>query len=51
VDGFQLVIPEDAPAGEYTVSTGFYDLVSGQRLARSDAQGDTATLALVVVSP
>ncbi|MGD9099919.1 MAG: hypothetical protein PVF45_05510, partial [Anaerolineae bacterium] len=44
VDTFQLHVPADAPAGAYTLSTGFYDSQTLQRLPRHDAQGDTLTL-------
>jgi 4-amino-4-deoxy-L-arabinose transferase-like glycosyltransferase len=44
VDMFHLQIPADAPPGEYTLSTGFYDLETMARLPRSDATGDTATI-------
>jgi len=44
VDTFDLQIPADAPPGEYTLSTGFYDLETMARLPRSDATGDTATM-------
>ena len=49
LDQFQFVIPDNAPPGEYTLTTGFYDLVTLQRLVRSDAQGDTATLSHITV--
>ena len=29
---YTLALPEDLPPGEYTLVTGFYRLVSGQRL-------------------
>jgi len=44
VDTFHLQIPADAPLGEYTLSTGFYDLQTLERVPRSDAEGDTATM-------
>jgi hypothetical protein len=50
-DGFQLVVPQEAPPGEYMLSTGFYDLVTLQRLGRSNATGDTATLYHITVVP
>lgn len=50
-DRFQFALPDDAPPGEYVLMTGFYDLATLQRLARSDAPGDTATLATVTVVP
>lgn len=52
IDTFQLEIPADAPAGEYTLSSGFYDSETLQRLPRHDAQGDTQTLTtLTLVEP
>jgi hypothetical protein len=50
LDRFQFTVPDDTPPGEYTVTTGFYDPVTLQRLDRSDAQGDTATLYQITVS-
>ena len=50
VDTFHLWIPADAPPGEYTLSTGFYELQTMERLPRSDAPGDTATLTTVVLT-
>ena len=47
VDTFHLQIPADAPPGEYTLSTGFYDLETMARLPRSDATGDTVTMARI----
>jgi len=49
LDWFQFVIPEDAPPGEYTLTAGFYDLATLQRLARSDVQSDIATLFHITV--
>jgi hypothetical protein len=49
VDSFQLVVPEDAPAGEYLVSTGFYNRITLERLARTDGDGDTAMLFSITV--
>ncbi|MBL7064383.1 MAG: hypothetical protein ISS49_09310 [Anaerolineae bacterium] len=51
LDWFRFVIPDDAPPGEYVLTTGFYDLATLQRLARSDAHGDTVTLFHVNVVP
>jgi len=51
LDGFQLVVPQEAPPGEYVLSTGFYNLVTLQRLGRSDATGDTAILYRITVVP
>jgi len=49
VDTFHLQIPADAPPGEYTLSTGFYDLETMARLPRSDATGDTATMTKIIL--
>jgi 4-amino-4-deoxy-L-arabinose transferase-like glycosyltransferase len=49
VDTFHLQIPADAPPGEYTLSTGFYDLETMARLPRSDATGDTATMTRITL--
>jgi hypothetical protein len=51
LDQFQLQIPSDAPAGTYTLTTGFYDLATLRRLARTDTAGDTATLGTVTLAP
>jgi hypothetical protein len=51
LDAFQFTVPGDAPAGEYVVTTGFYKLETGQRLGRSDNQGDTAMLSRTIVTP
>ncbi len=47
VDTFHLQIPTSAPAGVYTLSTGFYDRETLERLPRSDDVGDTATMTTV----
>jgi hypothetical protein len=51
LDAFQFTVPDDAPAGEYALTTGFYKLETLQRLGRSDGQGDTATLSRITVAP
>lgn len=51
LDWFRFVVPDNAPPGEYVLTTGFYDLATLQRLARSDVEGDTATLPPVTVMP
>ncbi len=51
LDRFPLLVPTDVPAGQYVLTTGFYDLATLQRLVRSDAPGDTVTLATVTVTP
>jgi hypothetical protein len=51
LDAFQFTIPGDAPAGEYTLTTGFYKLETLQRLGRSDGQGDTVMLSRTTVTP
>lgn len=50
-DEFRLAVPPDAPSGEYTLSTGFYDPLTHQRLARSDGEGDTAVLVSITIQP
>ena len=50
IEGFQLRIPEDAPVGEYTLTTGFYSLDSMERLGRSDSSGDVIELAKVMLT-
>ncbi|MCJ7737439.1 MAG: hypothetical protein MUQ10_09020, partial [Anaerolineae bacterium] len=49
IEGFQLHIPNDAPAGEYTLTTGFYSLGSMERLQRSDDTGDVIELATLTL--
>jgi hypothetical protein len=49
MDQFRFTIPEDAPPGDYALTTGFYDPATLQRLASSGGPGDTATLAHVAV--
>jgi len=60
MDTFHLQIPADAPPGEYTLSTGFYDRETFARLPRSDeghygttprsdAAGDTATMITITL--
>ena len=44
MDTFHLQVPVDAPPGTYTLSTGFYDRETLQRLPRSDGEGDTAVV-------
>lgn len=50
IDSFHLQIPADAPAGEYTLSTGFYDRETLQRLPRSDTTGNTATMTTIAIA-
>jgi hypothetical protein len=49
VDTFDLQVPGDAPPGAYTLSTGFYDLETLERLPRSDGTGDTATMTTITL--
>jgi hypothetical protein len=49
LDEFQLTIPPEVPTGTYQLNTGFYTLTTLQRLPRSDAQGDTATLTTISI--
>jgi len=50
IDTFDLHVPDDAPPGVYTLSTGFYDLETLERLPRSDAPGDTATMTTLTLA-
>ena len=47
-DEHTLPLPADLPPGDYTVVLGFYDPLSGMRLARLDGQGDSVSLPLRV---
>ncbi|HEY72305.1 MAG TPA: hypothetical protein G4N99_03455, partial [Thermoflexia bacterium] len=38
-DPYRLELPADAPAGEYRVLAGLYDLVTLERLPVTDANG------------
>lgn len=38
-DRYELQVPPDAPAGEYTIEVGMYDAVTGLRLTVTDASG------------
>lgn len=49
MDTFHLQVPANAPPGTYTLSTGFYDRGTLQRLPRSDATGDTATMTTITL--
>jgi len=44
IDTFYLHVPADAPAGEYKLTTGFYNRESMERLQRSDEASDTIEL-------
>ena len=50
LDTFQLQIPADAPAGSYTLSTGFYSLDTMDRLPRSDTVGDAVTVTTLTLA-
>jgi hypothetical protein len=53
-DEFTLTLPADAPAGEYTLYTGFYDRVTGVRLPVRQGevdQGDAYRLGELQVTP
>ncbi len=39
VDRYNLTVPQDAPAGQYRLLVGMYDLATGQRLPALDDQG------------
>jgi hypothetical protein len=51
LDTFRFTVPDDAPAGEYTVTTGFYDLVTFQRVGRSDTEDDKMILFSITILP
>jgi len=40
VDEYDIPVRGDAPSGEYTIEIGMYDLISGERLAAFDAEGE-----------
>lgn len=40
VDEYDIPVRGDAPPGEYTIEIGMYDLISGERLAAFDAEGE-----------
>lgn len=40
VDEYDIPVRGDAPPGEYTIEIGIYDLISGERLAAFDAEGE-----------
>ncbi len=40
VDEYDIPVWGDAPPGEYTIEVGMYDLISGERLAAFDAEGE-----------
>jgi hypothetical protein len=42
VDELRLTVADDAPAGAYQIAVGMYDVVTGGRLAVSDASGQAA---------
>jgi hypothetical protein len=42
IDRYALLLPEDLPAGSYTIAVGLYDPVSGQRLPISAGPRDYA---------
>ncbi len=50
MDAFSLQIPTDAPAGDYTLVTGFYEQGTLERLPRSDTTGDIATIATITLA-
>jgi 4-amino-4-deoxy-L-arabinose transferase-like glycosyltransferase len=53
VDWFTLVLPDDIPPGTYTLSMGFYDLSTMERLpvTYGSSQDSAATLGAVRISP
>ena len=49
-DSYTLALPAELPAGRYTLLTGLYDPLTGQRLTLQDgSRGDVVTLGEVVV--
>ena len=49
-DAYSLALPADLPAGRYTLLTGLYDPLTGQRLLLQDgSRGDAIVLGEVVV--
>jgi len=40
VDEYDIPVRGDTPPGEYTIEIGMYDLISGERLAALDAEGE-----------
>ncbi len=40
VDEYDIPVRGDAPPGDYTIEIGMYDLISGERLAAFDAEGE-----------
>ncbi len=40
VDEYDIPVRGDAPPGEYTIEIGMYDLISGERLAAFDTEGE-----------
>ncbi|MGB5932309.1 MAG: hypothetical protein WBH57_04475, partial [Anaerolineae bacterium] len=40
VDEYDIPLRGDAPPGEYTIEIGMYDLISGERLAAFDEEGE-----------
>ena len=49
IDTFHLHIPTDAPPGEYTLSTGFYELETMERLPLVDLESDRLLLTQVEI--
>ena len=50
VDEYQLLIPADAPPGEYTLEIGLYDWRTGNRLSLIGHGGNSATLVPITVA-
>lgn len=48
VDVHMLVVPEDLPAGTYTLATGLYDPLTGRRLRRTDTAGDAVQWPIII---
>ncbi len=42
-DSSELSLPVDIPPGQYELTVGLYDLVTGERLSTSGAEGHPAT--------
>jgi len=49
IDTFHLHIPTDTPPGEYTLSTGFYELETMERLPLVDLESDRLLLTQVEI--
>lgn len=50
-DAVDLSLPMTVPSGDYRIEVGMYDLASGERLARNDANSAPAGDSLILDSP